>query len=279
MLLHHFRNEIVNTQIAVNGYAVVPFASPAQVKELTEVYYQLPGSNARGTHVTMFNASVEYRKVVDENIKTICSDNVAALFSGYRALFANYMVKEPGPEGDFPLHQDWTYVDESKFSSYAIWVPLCDVNELNGALSVVPGSHKLVTALRGPYVYEPFSRIGEVIKEKYSKPIRLRAGEALIWDHRLIHFSRPNYSDKARLALTLIMVPGEAPVIHCFAQEESNGTVIEKYRANTEFFLRYTIGKRPEGLTLLETCVQQAWDITENDFAKLVMSIGEFVKI
>jgi ectoine hydroxylase-related dioxygenase (phytanoyl-CoA dioxygenase family) len=173
------------------------------------------------------------------------------------------MVKEPGREGDFPVHQDWTYVDEEKYSSYAFWIPLNDVDESNGALHIVKGSHRFHNALRGPYVHEPFASLSEVIKDKYSEVVRLRAGEALVWDHRLIHFSKSNITPSTRLAFTLIMVPENAEVIHCYGRPESGGTIIDKLKADTEFYMKYKIGSSPDFAPLLETIVQPAVSFDE----------------
>jgi hypothetical protein len=181
------------------------------------------------------------------------------------------MVKEPGPEGDFPVHQDWTYVDESRFASYAFWIPMQDVTINNGVLHTVSGSHRFITALRGPYVHEPFKQLSESIKTKYAEPVNLKAGEALIWDHRLIHFSLPNVSSGPRMAFTLIAVPKEARTIHCFGLDETRGTTIEKYEVDSDFFLRYTIGKKPEGVKLLETVTQPEVTVSEEQFSQMLL--------
>jgi cyclopropane fatty-acyl-phospholipid synthase-like methyltransferase len=262
----------LNEQIEENGFAVIPFADLAQLEELKNFYQGLPEVNAKGTYVTMFNPSYEYRKKVDEKIKELFSAKAKGFLNDYRVLYTNYMVKETGPEGDFPVHQDWTYVDESHFSSYAFWIPMQDVDSSNGALQVVPSSHQYVTALRGPYVHEPFEKFSEKIKTKYSEKVKLKAGEALVWDHRLIHFSLPNLSSSPRLAFTLIMVPEKARVFHCFGLTEKGGAVVEKYAVDSEFYLKYTIGKRPEGVPLVETVEQPAPIFDEEIFKQKSLS-------
>lgn len=265
----HFNRAQINEAIAANGFAVVPFCTAEQVEELRAFYAQLPPQQMPGTHVTMFNPSYQYRKAVDEKLRSTCSNTVNELMNGYRVLYGNYMVKETGAAGDFPVHQDWTYVDEQKFASYAFWVPLQNVDETNGALQVVRGSHKIITALRGPYVHEPFKDISEPIKEKYAEPVRLKAGEALVWDHRLVHFSLPNVTATPRLAFTVIAVPEGAPVIHCFGLNETHGTLIEQYEVDTDFFLNYTIGSKPAGVPLLQMVTQPAVDFKEEELNKL----------
>ena len=260
-----FVENILNSQIEQDGYAIVPFASQEEIKEITAFYKSLPSVNAKGTYVTMFHPSYEYRKGVDEKIKQLFAARASGFLKNYKPLFANFMIKEPGTEGDFPLHQDWTYVDETRFSSYAFWVPMQDVNIDNGALNVVPGSHNLLRGLRGPGVFEAFSYLSDVIKTKYSKPISLQAGEALVWDHRLIHFSLPNRMDLPRLAFTLIMVPESAEVFHIISTDEK-GIMVSKYTVDTDFYLTHKIGSPPENYDIVDTIQQMPQVITEELF-------------
>lgn len=269
-MLNHFSDIHINKEVEQNGFAVVPFASAEELQDLKLFYNTLPETNSKGTYVTMFHPSYEYRKKVEQKIRQLFAAKAENSLINYRVLFTNYMVKEPGPEGDFPVHQDWTYVDETKYASYAFWIPLSDVGATNGALHVVPGSHKFITHLRGPFIYEPFKELSEEIKKKYSQPVNLKAGEALIWDHRLIHYSLPNLSDQPRIAFTLILVPEEAEVIHCFSLDEEKGRIINKYSVDTDFFFTYTIGQKPQGVTLIEQFNQQLPTFVEQELEQMI---------
>ena len=263
-----FKENYLNEIIEEQGFAIVPFATQEEIREIKAFYQTLPHIAAKGTYVTMFNPSAHYRKMVDDKIKDIFADRVNTFLKEYRALFANFMVKEIGKEGDFPVHQDWTYVDESRFSSYAFWVPMQDVNCENGALSVVPGSHKYRTALRGPGVYDPLSVLSEVIKSSYSRPMNLKAGEALIWDHRLIHFSRPNFSSMPRLAFTLIMVPENVDVFHCYGRNNQELDKIEIYAVHPDFYLDNIIGQPPMNVSLIKIVDQERLNFNISQFEK-----------
>ena len=264
-----FYDKNLSQQLIQNGFVRTPVLNTQEILELKELYISLGPPDRKGTHVTMFAPSYEYRCAVDKGIKKICAEKVVGLMKGYRALYANFMVKESGQEGDFPLHQDWTYVDEHIQNSIAVWIPLHDVDENNGALHMVKGSHKFITQLRGPYVHEPFGHIANEIKRDYSLCADLAAGEALIWDHRLIHFSKPNMTSSPRLAVTIILVPEDARVIHCYAQPESNGKRIEKYIVDTDFYMQYVISRKPEGVPLIEIVDQSARDFTIEEFKQM----------
>ena len=264
----------INQALSKDGYAVAPVLDEKEIEALKTLYASLPHTDSIGTYVTMFHPSFEYRQTVNNGIMKICASKIKSLVNGYRPLYANFMVKNKGPEGDFPVHQDWTYVDEEKFQSLAFWIPLDDVDEANGTLHVVPGSQTFLTHLRGPYVFEPYFHMSQKIRSKYSKAICLRAGEALIWDHRLIHFSLPNQKDSPRLVITIIMVPEGVPVVHCYALPESGGVEIEKFDVDTDFYLHYTISKRPENVSLVTKITQPVMTISEDQFDKMYRSLN-----
>lgn len=265
-MTNDFYDERINIEISTNGYAIVPFASNEQINSLRIFYNQLPIIDAKGTYVTMFHPSYDYRHLVDEKLKTLFAQKANSYLKNYRALFANFMEKAVGEEGDFPVHQDWTYVDETKYASYAFWIPLQDTDIQNGALHVVPNSHKIPSGCRGPHIHEPFHRLREKIKKNYSKVISLNAGDALIWDHRLIHFSQPNLSLTPRLAFTLIMVPKDATIIHCFGDVRNGEDEVSIYAVDSEFYLSYTIGDKPKQVKLIEKVIQKHIDYNDDIF-------------
>lgn len=264
-----FKNDEINRAISENGFAIVPFANEDTMQELYSFYKTLQNPDAKGTYVTMFNPSAAYRTAIDTKIKQLCGNTVTDLMNGYRVLYSNFMVKQPGPEGDFPVHQDWTYVDESKHTSIAFWIPLQDVDADNGALHVVKGSHKFITALRGPYVHEPFGGMSQLIKSEFAQAVKLKAGEALVWDHRLIHFSLPNVSAVPRMAFTLIAVPEQVQALHCYSIPNTGGTSVQKYAVDTNFYMNYSIGQEPRNVQLLETVYQPGTSFNAEEFKML----------
>lgn len=253
-------------KIKQQGYAVVPLLDADTIHKIAEKYQSMQHDKKAVTHVTMFNPDVAYRQQVDGFLKGLLHEKMRQLMPGYRILYANFMVKESSPEGFFPVHQDWTYVDEKKYKSYAFWIPLQNTDEYNGTLFMVPGSVQLSNGLRGPYVFEPFKALSEKIIEKYAVPVPLQAGQALVWDHRIVHFSKPNLSPDPRIVFTMIMVPENVPVWHCYAGNTTpnSGTdYIEVYEVDTDFYMRYTIGQKPEGVPLIATREQERIALNE----------------
>lgn len=225
------------------GYQPVGSLSTSEIERLVDAYNSLMPKTRTGFHCTMFSPDPDYRWAVDAAIRKVAERVVSELFSGYRILYANFMVKESGPEGDFYVHQDWTYVDETRSQSIALWFPLMDVNADNGALHVVPYSHHMNNLYRGPGVYDPLSHIHDDIRQKLGVPVSLKAGEILAWDHRLVHYSLPNTSDSARLAATVILVPANEQVLHCRGTEDGTMHI---YEVDTDFYMTCSVHDLPD---------------------------------
>jgi len=231
------------------GFSRLPLVPPEIIESLSNYYNSLTHPFSKGFHPSMFWEDNETKKKISEVICNAISDYLSNNLSHHRVLYGNFMVKQPGPESGMKLHQDWSYVDEPGQESYAIWFPLLDLNSKNGALYMVPGSHKFLNTVRGPGVFCPFEENEQKIKDDFGYPLFLKKGEPVIWQHRVLHYSPPNMSDVPRVAVTAIIVPMKAPVYHYFKQNVCD--VIEKYLVQDEFYYNYKIGKRPDSNVLL----------------------------
>jgi ectoine hydroxylase-related dioxygenase (phytanoyl-CoA dioxygenase family) len=143
-----------------------------------------------------------------------------------------------------PVHQDWTMVDETRFRSLSLWVPLCDVSVENGALAVLPGSHAVLTGMRPnpggpPSLPNPVDGVGPLSITS----VPMRAGSCLVFDHAVLHGSPPNTLDDPRIALVLAAAPRAAQLQHLWRRPDD---VVERYEvADGEFFRHCTPGIAP----------------------------------
>jgi ectoine hydroxylase-related dioxygenase (phytanoyl-CoA dioxygenase family) len=138
-------------------------------------------------------------------------------------LVSNFAVKFPGEKSDFDLHQGINFIDETKGNvSITMWIPLQDVNLDNGNMQVVRGSHKFFKQdVRSQHYQTPYENIKPYIKDKYVENLPMKAGEAWIFNHRLLHCSPVNKTNKVRIATLNIMVPEESPVILYYKDSEN----------------------------------------------------------
>jgi hypothetical protein len=239
---------IADDVFGLKGYSISRIIAQNQVKQLRDGYLR-ESAFAEGTGgfwCSMFSDDTEHRKRVDALIKEVIGPVLKEVFPGYRPLFANYMVKPSMSEAMWPVHQDWTYVDEQMHRSLAVWIPLQDVTLDNGPLCMVPGSHRIEVPFRGPGIRDAFEDLHSDILERYHEVVEMQVGEVMVWDHGMVHFSLPNRSPEPRIAATVILVPQGAEVCHFWKPSGIEGHHVLKYSVDTDFYLRSDIFSRPD---------------------------------
>jgi hypothetical protein len=231
-------------QLAREGFAILPTVDEHVLTELRAYYQTLDSPIREGFHPTMFWSNPEIKRAASDKISSALETWINTHIPGYRALYGNFMVKEPGASSRMKLHQDWSYVDETTLKSFAIWIPLQDLNEQNGALWVVPQSHMFQNHFRGPGVFAPFEEYEALILKNYAQPLYLKAGQVVIWEHHVLHYSPANFSESPRIAATVILVPENVEIFHYFKDEGSD--ITSEYIVDESFFTRYTVGEHPK---------------------------------
>ena len=209
-----FKNDILNERLTTDGYVVVSLIEERDIKRLINFFYSANDKNKQAFTTYKTNDS-NYKRHVDLLIKNVIHNKAKVLFNEkYDPFWGNFMLKPPSKDTDLPLHVDWQYVEEPHQISLNLWVPLLDTNAKNGALHVVPKSHHLISFPRGINLPRYYEKQESIIKHKYGKRLDLKKGEAVIYDHRLLHYSYPNLSNQDRLAASLIYVPKNTPILH-----------------------------------------------------------------
>ena len=263
-------DEVLHGQFEREGIVAFPLLDFSETNDLLGFYHDLPQVAFDGFHTSLFRENYTDRKKIDHKLKAVLGSKLEKLFPGFIPLYGSFMVKEPGVRSSMKIHQDWSYVNEEKSLSFAIWVPLNDVNEKNGPVRFMKSSHRYSLSVRGPGILCPFEKESEWIEENALASFHLKAGEAIAWHHRVLHSSAPNYAHAPRIAVTLIMVPRGEKVIHFFHDPSKPESEIEMFEVDSEFFLTYSIGKRPEGQKLLETFSFSLSSLVLEDIKKIL---------
>ena len=243
---HVFRSTEHDEIFFRDGAILVQLLTDAEVRELLDFYWSESPSCALGFHATMFSEDLNYRARVDEKLKGILGPRLAAFLDDYRCVVGNFVVKEHSRPGtEVSVHQDWTFVDERIMRSINVWCPLIDTDASNGGQSIFKGSHRIAEVLRGPFFPNPFVTHASAIVEDYLVDVPLRAGQAIIYDHSLVHATPPNQSGKTRVAANMVLVPREAQLLHCYLDRDESPARPELFEIDDTFFLHNRIGARP----------------------------------
>src|SRR4051794_20821790 len=110
-------------------------------------------------------------------------------------------TKAPGGGAAVEWHQDWAFYPHTNDDLLAIGLILADVDEANGPLMVIPGSHKgpvLSHAVNGVFA-GAINPADPLFEREKAVTLTGRAGSMTVHHVRLLHGSAPNMSDRARL--------------------------------------------------------------------------------
>ncbi len=231
------RDPACDRQLRDEGYAIFPLLSEDEVAEIRSAYRaMIDDPDAPG--IMEFDYMAEDRaamRMVAELLAPVWDRHVPEVFTDHEPVFSTFVAKHPGPISGMFLHDDRTYLDEREQRAFTMWVPLVDTSpELdNGTLWIVPGSHRLFSAFSGtgtPDWIRPY----EEYLDRHLVPLRMRAGEALVYDTKTVHGSTPNRTTETREAIATAVAPRGAELIHVVA---AGGNRRKVYRIDREFFL------------------------------------------
>ena len=244
-----FKDEEVQARFDRDGYVVIDFITAEETATIADKFYELHNNLPTGFYSATFNSDDQFKKDIYSHTEKVLEKRLGGFFQNVRKLGSTFLCKAPGEEGKVPVHQDWTIVDESKYYSATIWVPTVDTNEENGAMRVLPGSHRFFDTYRSPNIDFCYKGNEQLLWDNMIT-VPMKAGQAFILNHAVIHGSAPNKTGKERLAIAYGLVPDEAKLMYYHKNESG---AIEKYDIPDDFFQRYyNIGERPLLGTLVE---------------------------
>jgi ectoine hydroxylase-related dioxygenase (phytanoyl-CoA dioxygenase family) len=101
-----------------------------------------------------------------------------------------------------PWHQDYPYAQDS-LDGVVYWVPLMDVDENNGCLGVIPGSHAggvrpVRMVVSDKHDIKGLELADRVHDESRAVSLPMRTGEVLVLSALLVHRSQQNHTERAR---------------------------------------------------------------------------------
>jgi phytanoyl-CoA dioxygenase PhyH len=124
----------------------------------------------------------------------------------------SFFIKEARNPSYVSWHQDSTYWGLEPADIITAWVAFTDSNPANGAMRVIPATHKFDQAPhRDTFAADNLLSRGQEIMvdvdERDAAMLELAAGEMSLHHVRLIHGSDPNPSDDRRIGFAIRYVP------------------------------------------------------------------------
>lgn len=239
--------------IELDGYIIKPFLSTEEIAYMQGLWDQETAGLTQSMVATTMSTNKAFRKHLHAHICRIFTPKLNELLENYKPLSGAYIMKRPSPDSALVTHFDWMFVDERRFTSLHVWVPFVDVDASNGAFQILPRSHSMVNAWRGQNTLDSIFFNNRTIKPGTAQTLTMKAGEALIYDNRLIHGTPPNTSQHDRLAAGLVMIPNEATPIHVYTPlEKMHDEDVAVYEVDENFYFDHDIRERPVGYKFIE---------------------------
>jgi hypothetical protein len=246
MSVNILKNKAYNEQLLEKGYVVIPFLNENEVEKLSDFFYEKVPTIPTVMYATAHSDDVVFRNQMSDFISQVVLQASSKHFDKITALGGTFMNKPPGENGVLPPHQDWNIVDENQFASYNVWIPLCDVNEKNGSIALIEKSHTWLKNYRGPNLPDSFAEISNMLWEQL-QVLTIKAGHALVYDHRLLHASSINQSTENRLVVVYGIIPEKAEMRYYYLENN----VLQEYACNKDFYLKGNPLNGPIGLKKL----------------------------
>lgn len=276
-----FFDEHSQKELIRKGYTKVKILTTEEVtyiiNELSHLKphdgFDSTGTEYRSTfHFTFIDTNLDYRRKTNELLFNVFSPHIKRLLVNYQILTCNFYVKPPG-RGQLHVHQNWNITTKLNDTTLTVWCPLVDVNENNGTLQVVEGSHKIVPNIETYNSIPYFYNFCDLLMKKYSKPLRLKAGEAIIFDDSLIHWSADNRSSTPRYVAQSLCVPIEATPVFYYPDQSAANKRFELLELDNKFFVEHSFHdllNRPSDITSLGFVENANTMLTEKEFLNLL---------
>ena len=232
-----FINADLQKQFARDGYVKVPLLSDEDIHQLRSLYTEYHPEEPKGFISSTYSDNYEFKKSVSEKTTAIISPRLDEILKDHRPIGASFLAKAKGKYGEMPMHQDWTIVDEDQFVAVNVWTPLVDCTEENGTLEVLQGSHRFLNVLRMPTL--DFVLDGKQYDLlPFLTPVPTKAGEAVILNQALVHYSKPNQTEEVRTAITTGVVSKNAALM-LYYFDSNHEDRVEKFSQSEDFLLRF----------------------------------------
>ncbi len=265
-----FIDENTQHHYETHGFATIPLLNAETLQQMRSLFYTERSNIKEDVTHSVYASGCSTDYDLRKRIGQIIDSTIPALLNGIvntdsiELMGGTMLLKAPGENGFLQAHFDNPVLDENKFSSAFLWVPLEDVNETNGCVYVLPATHLIDHGPRGMMSPFPYKQWDEIIY-KYGVPITVKAGTALVMDHALLHYSLNNHSNKERIAFTFNLKPKAAQQIHYYYRQDTNE--IELFKTDVAFYFNENFFERPQHLEKIGSLPYRMPFFTEQEFS------------
>ena len=237
-----FKDKLLDQELKKSGIVKFDLSNAAMAsnveKKLAELVPNYDTNIGEHFYGSVSLQEKRLKEKVHQELSQLLSPFLESILSHHKLLIYFYLVKVVGEKSVLNLHQDWSIIDERKFRAYNVWIPLVDSTIENGTLHALKGSQNFPLNIRGANISPKYFEHFDVAKQ-YMQPIDVKLGEALLFDSRLLHFSPPNRSNKARTAVVNNIIPTETETLSFHGNESEGKLSVNQYKVPEDLFIHY----------------------------------------
>jgi non-heme Fe2+,alpha-ketoglutarate-dependent halogenase len=194
-----------------DGYlnGLPPIYTPEEMRRMNEELPQLlallePGETAKDIREWHETSRFLYDIVMNPKIHDLVE---GILGPNFYCWASSFFIKEPFSTSTVGWHQDAYYWPMHPHNSVTVWLAFDDVDEVNGGMKLIPGSH-----IHGLIKHKRSTETSSVLTleletgtfdESNAVQFKLKAGEISMHDDRAVHGSPANPSPRRRAGLTI----------------------------------------------------------------------------
>jgi hypothetical protein len=219
-----FKDPAVQAEFVENGYVLLRTLSTEDAARVRDAACRfLPAAPQindpqEGLYLSLFDH--ERRSSASEMVKQATAALVEDMLDDYYYATDHFIVKTPGSPM-LPLHQHQPLTANIYEPVIHAWTTLDDVDDNNGALRVVPGSHALLRHVQSFNSPPYFAGFAHLVEERYAITVPMKAGETILFDRSLLHGSTPNSSPSLSIRMLSTLLPKESAF--CILTEHGDG--------------------------------------------------------
>jgi hypothetical protein len=275
-----FVDESIQLAIKEKGYCVMDLLNENDLVKLRDGFDQVRES-VKGEFGEQFwpsgrHESVAVRNLAKKSVEAVVPKKLVPIFveGSYTFVGGTYLIKPPSQNSALNPHQDSAHVNELECFSVYAWIPLQEVDDKNGAVKVLPGSHRMdikQRSLNVPWILEPYIKL----LDEYMISVPMKAGQVLLFDAALIHSSLPNLSREYRVAVNFYIHNSQSPFTHFYRDENTPSGQVEMYAVTPDFYYSEDFESKPsEKYPFMGYQQQFMPSISENELKNLLNVIS-----
>ncbi len=257
------KNKDLNDQLKHNGYVVTNFHDQNSLENVfnylsfqnNEVNFLVNNNPTIDVnfHCTYLDQNKNYKYKLWQLLSNLIKPFLEKTFIDYKIIQANLFNKAPG-KGYISPHQNLTTVDEEKYTSISIWIPLQDTNMENGTLCFLPKSQGYFEKYRNSNINWAPMDVSNQLEDFNMVPVNLKVGQVLIFVDSIVHGSPINNSKKNRYVFHYLAIPFNAKPVFC--QKIDN--VVNLIEVDDMFWQSYSPGDdEPKAPIIKSTVIKE----------------------